>query len=54
VLKQQNFLKKIFGSLYADKDYIPKQLSALLLDQGLHLTTGIRNNMKNIMMPYER
>ena len=49
-LKQDNFLKKIFGSLYADKGYISKQLSALLFDQGLHLITGIRNNMKNVIM----
>ena len=49
-LKQDNFLKKIFGSLYADKGYISKQLSALLFDQGLHLVTGIRNNMKNVIM----
>ncbi len=49
-LKEDNFLKKIFGSLYADKGYISKQLSALLFDQGLHLVTGIRNNMKNVIM----
>lgn len=49
-LKEDNFLKKIFGSLYADKGYISKQLSALLFDQGLHLITGIRNNMKNVLM----
>lgn len=49
-LKEDNFLKKIFGSLYADKGYISKELSSLLFDQGLHLVTGIRNNMKNVMM----
>lgn len=49
-LKKDNFLKKIFGSLYADKGYISKQLTALLFDQGLHLVTGIRNNMKNVIM----
>lgn len=49
-LKEENFLKKIFGSLYADKGYISKELSTLLFDQGLHLVTGIRNNMKNVMM----
>ncbi|WP_445735267.1 IS982 family transposase [Mariniflexile sp.] len=49
-LKEDNFLKKIFGSLYADKGYISKELSCLLFDQGLHLVTGIRNNMKNVMM----
>lgn len=49
-LKEDNFLKKIFGSLYADKGYISKELSNLLFDQGLHLITGIRNNMKNVLM----
>jgi hypothetical protein len=49
-LKEENFLKKIFGSLYGDKGYLSKELAALLFDQGLHLVTGIRNNMKNVMM----
>jgi len=49
-LKKENFLKKIFGSLYADKGYISKQLAALLFNEGLHLVTGIRNNIKNVMM----
>lgn len=49
-LKQDNFLSKIFGKLYADKGYVSKELTALLFDQGLHLVTGIRNNMKNILM----
>lgn len=49
-LKKENFLKKIVGKLYADKGYISKELTALLFDQGLHLVTGIRNNMKNVMM----
>lgn len=49
-LKEMNFLKKIFGSMYADKGYISKELAALLFDQGLHLVTGIRNNMKNVVM----
>lgn len=49
-IKQDNFLKKIFESLYADKGYLSKELAALLFDQGLHLMTGIRNNMKNVLM----
>ena len=43
-------MKKIFGSLYADKGYISKELTNLLFDQGLHMVTGIRNNMKNVIM----
>ena len=49
-LKENNFLKKIFGSLYADKGYISKELTNLLFDQGLHMVTGIRHNMKNLLM----
>lgn len=49
-IKQDSFLKKIFGSLYADKGYISKVLTELLFSQGLHLVTGVKNNMKNILM----
>ncbi len=49
-LKQDDFLSKIFGKLYADKGYVSKELTTLLFDQGLHLVTGIRNNMKNVLM----
>lgn len=49
-LKSNNFLKKIFGSLYGDKGYLSKKLTTLLFSQGLHLVTGIRNNMKNVLM----
>ena len=49
-IKENNFLKKIFGSLYADKGYISKELTNLLFDQGLHMVTGIRNNMKHVIM----
>ncbi|WP_026837355.1 IS982 family transposase [Gillisia sp. JM1] len=49
-LKEGNILNKIFGSLYADKGYISKDLAAMLFDDGLHLVTGIRNNMKNVLM----
>ena len=49
-IKQDNFLKKIFGSLYADKGYISKDLTELLFSQGLHLVTGVKNNMKNVLM----
>jgi len=49
-LKEGNILNKVFGSLYADKGYISKDLAAMLFDDGLHLVTGIRNNMKNVLM----
>lgn len=49
-LKTDNFLKKLFGKLYADKGYISKELIALLFEQGLHLVTGLKRNMKNSLM----
>ena len=39
------------GKLLADKGYISKKLFAQFWDQGLHLITGIRRNMKNYLMP---
>lgn len=39
------------GKLLADKGYISKKLFAKLWNQGLHLLTGIRKNMKNYLMP---
>lgn len=49
-LKKDDFLKNIFGKLYADKGYISKRLSELLFVDGVHLVTSIRNNMKNSLM----
>ena len=49
-LKEENILNEIFGKLYADKGYISKDLATMLFDDGLHLITGIRNNMKNVLM----
>ncbi|MEZ5024790.1 MAG: IS982 family transposase [Chitinophagales bacterium] len=49
-LKNGILLKKIFGKLYDDKGYVSKQLMTLLFDKGIHLVTGMRNNMKNQLM----
>ncbi len=49
-LKQERFLDKIFGKLFADKGYIGKKLAQLLFVDGIELITGIRNNMKNCLM----
>ena len=49
-LKEGNILNEIFGKLYADKGYISKNLASMLFEDGLHLITGIRNNMKNVLM----
>jgi hypothetical protein len=42
--------KDLFGKLYGDKGYISSSLFELLFNDGVHLVTGIRNNMKNRLM----
>jgi hypothetical protein len=49
-LKNEAFLKNIFGKLFGDKGYISKELVKILFTGGIHLVTGIRNNMKNSLM----
>lgn len=49
-LKNENFLKAIFGKLFADKGYISEQLTKILFVSDIHLITSIRNNMKNSLM----
>lgn len=49
-LKNDKFLEKIKGKLYADKGYVSRNLTELLFVDGLHLITGIRNNMKNTLL----
>ena len=44
--------KGLTGKCYADKGYIGKKVFKKLWDQGLHLVTGIRKNMKNHLMPF--
>lgn len=49
-LKQERFLDKIYGKLFADKGYIGKELMQMLFVDGVHLITSVRNNMKNSLM----
>jgi hypothetical protein len=49
-LKSESFLKAVFGKLFADKGYISQKLTEILFAGGIHLVTGIRNNMKNSLM----
>ena len=42
--------KNLLGKLYGDKGYISSSLFSLLFDDGIHLVTGIRVNMKNSLM----
>ncbi|HZL12164.1 MAG TPA: IS982 family transposase [Prolixibacteraceae bacterium] len=49
-LKNSDFLKKIFGKLFADKGYIGQKLFEQLFIDGIQLITGIKRNMKNCLM----
>jgi hypothetical protein len=42
--------KELFGKLYADKRNISASLCEMLFDKGVHLVTGIKKNMKNLLM----
>lgn len=43
--------ENVFGKLYADKGYISQKLFETLFNDGIHMVTGIKNNMKNKLMP---
>lgn len=49
-LKNENFLKSVFGKLFGDKGYISEKLVQILFVDGIHLVTGIRNKMKNSLL----
>ena len=48
----ESIVKNLKGKCYADKGYIGKDIFKKLWQQGLHLVTGIRSNMKNHLMPH--
>ncbi len=48
--KNQKFIDKIKGKLYADKGYVGRELTEILFLDGLHIVTSIKNNMKNVLM----
>lgn len=49
-LKNEGFLKAVFGKLFADKGYISEKLAQILFVNDIHLITSIHNNMKNSLM----
>lgn len=49
-LRNEGFLKAVFGKLFADKGYISEKLANILFVNDIHLITSIRNNMKNSLM----
>lgn len=44
--------KRLYGKLFADKDYISQKLFDFLFEDGIQLVTGLRVNMKNKLMPF--
>jgi hypothetical protein len=46
-LRFKNFLKKLWGKLYGDKGYIGKDLFLDLFQNGIHLVTKLKRNMKS-------
>lgn len=42
----------LYGKLFADKGYISKKLFDCLFEDGIHLVTGLRTNMKNKLMSF--
>lgn len=49
-LRNEGFLKAVFGKLFADKGHISEKLAKILFVGDVHLVTSIRNNMKNSLM----
>lgn len=45
------FKEDLFERLYADKGYISKTLFEVLWQNGTHIVTGLKSNMKNKLMP---
>lgn len=50
---KQGFFDNIFGSVFADKGYISKDLFDWLWKKGIKLVTGIRKNMGNALLSLE-
>jgi len=47
-----DLLKHLNGKVFGDKGYIDKKIFKQLWDNGIHLITGIRRNMKNYLMSW--
>jgi len=47
-----NLTKKLFGKLFGDRGYLSAKLFQNLWNKGIKLVTGIKHNMKNILMDF--
>ena len=45
-----HLVKRVRGKVFADRGYISASLTQMLFEQGLHLITRLRKNMKNHLM----
>ena len=43
----ESLSKRLYGKLFANKGYISQKLFDSLFQDGIHLVTGLRSNMKN-------
>ena len=43
--------KDVYGKLFADRGYISPKLFEYLFEDGIHIVTGVKSNMKNKLMP---
>lgn len=46
LLKMKGFISKLYGKLFGDKGYLSKELFQSFFDNGIHLVTILRKNMK--------
>jgi hypothetical protein len=46
----ENMLKKFTGIIFGDKGYISSELTKNLQEKGVKLVTGLKKNMKNVLM----
>ena len=47
--------KRLYGKLFADKGYISQKLFDFLFEDGIQLVSGLRVNMKYMLIPcYDR
>ena len=49
-LKNNSFIKRIFGKLFGDKGYISKEIKELLFVDGINLITKLKKNMKKQLL----
>jgi hypothetical protein len=52
-LKMNSFIQKLWGKLFGDKGYISKDLFSSLFENGIHLITKLKKNMKSTILTPE-